>query len=189
MNLALAALIIAYLEIPMGVLGGIMLVDMIRSDRGRLHDLAVQKQEIASDDGKLKVTTSGFWVKKTDLNKEAKLQAACPSKDLYVVVITDSKSTIGDMTLPEHHKRTRDHMLQKMSSSSATIPLSLNIDGHPALEDEVTGTENGAILTFLHTTVDGGDNFYQILAWTAKSHWAAHKGELDEVTQSFHSEK
>jgi len=60
MNFALAALIIAYLNIPMGVLGGIMLFDMIRSERVRVHDLALEQKEIASDDGKLKITVSGF---------------------------------------------------------------------------------------------------------------------------------
>src|SRR5690348_16241180 len=76
MNLALAALIIAYVEIPMGVMGGIMLVDMIRSDRVRLHDLGTQEKEITSDDGKSKITASGFWVKRSDLNQKASLQAA-----------------------------------------------------------------------------------------------------------------
>src|ERR1051326_6117831 len=64
MNFALAALIIAYLNIPVGVLGGIMLVDMIRSERVRLHDLALEKKEIPSDDRKSKITVSGFWVKR-----------------------------------------------------------------------------------------------------------------------------
>lgn len=61
-------------------MGGIMLADMIRSEHGRLRDLAVQKKEIASEDGRLKITTSGFWVERTDLNTQALLQAACPSK-------------------------------------------------------------------------------------------------------------
>jgi hypothetical protein len=37
MGIALAGLIVAYIEIPFAVLGGVMLVDMIRSERGRLH--------------------------------------------------------------------------------------------------------------------------------------------------------
>src|ERR1700757_1537389 len=45
MNFALVGLIIAYLNIPIGIAGGIMLADMIRSDCARLHDLAVQKKE------------------------------------------------------------------------------------------------------------------------------------------------
>jgi hypothetical protein len=63
------------------VFGGIMLVDMIRSERVRLHELAVEKKDIASDDNQLKVTASGFWVKRTDLNKRASLQAAYKDKE------------------------------------------------------------------------------------------------------------
>jgi hypothetical protein len=81
-----------------------------------LHDLAGQKKEIASDDGKLNVTTSGFWVKKSDLNKEAKLQLACPSKDLYLIVIGDPKATVENMTAtsPNHsgaHVETNDQFI------------------------------------------------------------------------------
>jgi hypothetical protein len=45
------------------------------------------------------------------------------------------------------------------------------IDGHPALQDELTGTEKGTNVVFLHTPVDNGDHFRQIFAWTLKSHW------------------
>lgn len=166
MNFALAALIIAYLEIPFGVLGGIMLVDMLRSDRVRLHDLAGQKKEIASDDGKLNVTTSGFWVKKSDLNKEAKLQLA-----------------------QQHHRITREHMLKQMTNSSATESASMTIDNHPALQDELSGTERGKNVVFLHTTVDEGDSFQQILACLVKWRWQKENEELRDATTSFHAEK
>jgi len=79
--------------------------------------------------------------------------------------------------------------LQKMANSWATEPVSVTIDGHPALQDEITGTQSGTNLTFLHTTLDGGDSFQQILAWTLKSHWQKRSQELREVTNSFHSEK
>jgi len=62
-------------------------------------------------------------------------------------------------------------MLQKMKNASATEPVSLTIDGHPAMQDELSGTEKGTNVVFLHTTVDDGDQFQQILAWTLKSRW------------------
>ena len=189
MNLAVAALIIGYAEIAFGVLGGIMLADMIRSDRVRLHELEAEKKEIASEDGKLKFTTSGFWVQRTDLNKRAALQASRKDKELYVVVITAPKSTLAGMTLEQHHQTTRDHMLQQMSNSSATTIVPETIDGHSALQDELTGTQQGSNVVFLHTTVDDGDSFQQILAWTLKSRWAANKSELADITNSFHSEE
>jgi hypothetical protein len=60
-------------------------------------------------------------------------------------------------------------MLQKMKSASATEPARLTIDGHPALQDELTATEDHTNVVFLHTTFEDGDHFQQILAWTLKS--------------------
>ena len=54
-------------------------------------------------------------------------------------------------------------MLEKMKNASATQPVSLTIDGHPALQDELTGTEKGTNAVFLHTTVDDGNHFQQSL--------------------------
>src|SRR5262245_44986286 len=189
MNLALASLIVAYLQIPFGVLGGIMLVDMIRSERVRLQAVAAEKRDIASDDGKLRVTTSGFWVKRTDLNQKASLQAAYSSKDMYVMVLSELKSTVPNMTLRQHHQTTRDHMLKQMTNSSAKEPAPITIDNHPALQDELSGTDRGRKIIFLHTTVDEGDSFQQIMAWTTKWHWAKQNGGLREVTNSFHVER
>jgi hypothetical protein len=51
------------------------------------------------------------------------------------------------------------------------------------------GRENRTNLVFLHTTVDDGDYFQQILAWTLKSRWQKQNDQLREATNSFHSEK
>jgi len=62
-------------------------------------------------------------------------------------------------------------MFQRMKNASATEPVSLTIEGPPATQDELTGTERGTNVVFLHTTVDDGDHFQKILAWTLKSQW------------------
>jgi hypothetical protein len=188
-GIAIAGLILGYIAIPFGVLGTLFMIDMIKSDRERLRQLAIEQKEIASDDGKLKVTTSGFWVKRSDLNKRASLQAAYKDKEMYVIVITDAKTDPDNFTLEKHHQRTRNRMLQEMKNTSATEPVSLTIDGHPALQDELTGTEKGTNVVFLHTTVDDGDHFQQILAWTLKSRWQKQNEVLREITSGFRSEK
>lgn len=108
---------------------------------------------------------------------------------MYVIVIRDAKNAIGNMTLQQHHQITRDHVLKQMSNSSATEPVSVTIDNHPALQDELNGTEQGKGVVFLHTTVDEGDSFQQILAWTLKPRWQEQNGELREATNNFHAEK
>jgi hypothetical protein len=188
-EIAIAGLIIGYLAIPWAVLQVWFLVGMIQGDRHRLHDLAVNRQEITSNDGKLRVTTSGFWVKTSDLNKDAALQVANKSQDMYLMVFTDAKSAIGQMTLEQRDQTTRDRKLQSMQNASATPAVSVAIDGHSALQDEVNGTQQRTNLVFLHTTVDDGDYFQQIVAWTTKSRWPKQNQELRDITNSFHSEK
>src|SRR5262249_6698697 len=92
-------------------------------------------------------------------------------QEMYLIVITDAKADLDNFALEKHHRLTRDRMLQKMKNASATEPVSLTIDGHRALQDELSGTENNTNVVFLHTTVDDGDHFQQILAWTLKSRW------------------
>ena len=166
-----------------------LLVSIIQSDRERLQRLSTERKEIASDDGKIKVTVPGTWTKLPELDKRASLQVGNKSKEVYLIVITDTKTDLDNMTLEKHHQQTRDRMLQKMKNASATQPASLTIDGHPALQDELTGTENGANVVFLHTTVDDGGHFQQILAWTLKSRWQKQNQLLREVKNSFRSEK
>ena len=76
-----------------------------------------------------------------------------------------------------------------MKNASASEPVPLAIDGHPAMQDEISGTEKGTNVVFLHTTVDDGDHFQQILAWTLKSRWQQQNQLLREITRTFRSEK
>ena len=168
-GIATAGLILGYIALVLGVMGIPLLVSMIQSDRERLHRLSTERKEIASDDGKLKVTVPGTWTKLPGLNKfatanlssggQATLQVGDKSKQMYLIVIADAKADFPDLTLEKHHDLTRDRMWQKMKNVSATAPIPLTIDGHPALQDELTGTEKGTNVVFLHTTVDDGDHF------------------------------
>jgi hypothetical protein len=189
MGIATAGLIVGYIAIAVGVMGIPLLVSMIQSDRERLHRLSIEKKEISSEDGKIKATVSGMWVKMPELNKGATLQVGYKDKEMYLIVLSHAKSDFQNLTLENHHQITRDRMLQKMKNASASEPVPLTIDGHPAMQDELSGTENGINVVFLHTTVDDGDHFQQILAWTLKSRWQQQNELLREITGTFRSEK
>ena len=188
-GIATAGLILGYIALAVGIMGIPLLVSMIQSDRERLQRLSTERKEIASDDAKIKVTVPGTWTKLIELNKQASLQVGNKSKEVYLIVITDNKGDLDNFTLEKHHQQTRDRMLQKMTNASATQAVSLKIDGHPALQDELTGTEKGTNVVFLHTTLDDGDHFQQILAWTVKSRWQKQNQLLREATASFRREK
>ena len=186
-GIATAGLILGYIALVLGIMGIPLLVSMIQSDRERLHRLSTERKEIAPDDGKIKITVPGTWTKLPELNKQASLQVGNKSKEVYLIVITDTKGDLDNFALEKYHQQTRDRMLQKMKNASGTQPVSLTIDGHPALQDELTGIEKGTNVVFLHTTVDDGDHFQQILAWTLESRWQKQDQLLREVTASFRS--
>jgi hypothetical protein len=193
-GIATAGLILGYIALVLGVMSIPLLVSMIQSDRERVHRLSTEQKAITSDDGTLRVTVTGMWTKMSGLNKQASLQVGDKSARMFLIVITDAKADVPNLTLETHHQFTRDRMLQKMKNASASQPVSLTIDGHAALQDELTGTEKGPALfhekwVFFHTTVDDGDHFQQILAWTLKSRWQKQNQLLREATASFRSEK
>jgi hypothetical protein len=57
------------------------------------------------------------------------------------------------------------------------------------LQDELSGAENNTNVVFLHTTVDDGRYFQQILAGTLRSRWEEQNQLLREITGTFRSEK
>jgi hypothetical protein len=58
-GIATAGLVFGYIALVVGIMGISLLVSMIQSDRERLHRLAAERKEIASDDGKIKITAPG----------------------------------------------------------------------------------------------------------------------------------
>jgi hypothetical protein len=188
-NITIAGLILGYIGLAIGIIGIPLLVSMIQSDRERSRRLSTERKEIASDDGRIKVTVPGTWTKLPELNKQATLQVGDKSKQMYLIVITDAKADFPDLTLEKYHDLTRDRIWQKMKNVSASAPVPLTIDGHPALQDELSGTEKGTNVVFLYTTLDDGDHFQQILAWTLKSRWQKQIELLREITRTFHGEK
>jgi hypothetical protein len=73
-------------------MGNPLLVSMIQSEHERLHRLSIERKEISSEDGKIKVTVSRMWVKMPELNKEATLQVGYKGKEMYLIVLSDAKS-------------------------------------------------------------------------------------------------
>lgn len=165
-----------------------LLISMIQSDRERLHRLSTERKEIASDDGKIKVTVPGMWTKMPGLNKFASLQVGDKRNRMYLIVVTEAKADVPKLTPQTYDQLTCDEARKHFQAPASELVL-LMIDGHPALQRELSGTEKGTDVVLLHITVDDGDHFQTINAWTIKSRWKQQNQLLREVTASFRSEK
>jgi hypothetical protein len=193
MGMATAGLVLGYVALVLNLILiptiGIPLLMKARSEaRGHIEHRLSDANEVASADGNTRVQVPENWSKLKDLNDAAEIQAGNRSKDQYILVLSENKADLAAITLRKHHQITRDAMLKKMTNVSASEPVDLTINGQPALQDEITGTQEGTNIVFLHTTVEGDKHFHQILAWTSKSRWDEYKEKLREVTRTFRSE-
>src|SRR5213080_4166168 len=107
-GIATAGLILGYIALVLGIMGIPLLVSMIQSNRERLHRLSAERKEIASDDGKIKVTVPGMWTKMPGLNKFASLQVGDKRNRMYLIVVTEAKADVAKLTLQTYDQLTRD---------------------------------------------------------------------------------
>src|SRR4029453_6224511 len=98
-GIATAGLILGYIALLLCIMGIPLLVSMIQSERERVQRLSTERKEVASDDGKMSVIVPGTWTKLPELHKQASVQVGNKSKELYLIVITDTKTDVPDLTL------------------------------------------------------------------------------------------
>jgi hypothetical protein len=145
------------------------------------------EKEIASADGKERILAPASWKSLPGLHESASVSAGSKFQEEYLIVLSENKADLEDFDLKKHHELTRDQTVGNLKGGSASPLISLTIDGHPALQDEISGTVDNLNIVYLHTTIDRGEYFHQILAWTLKSRWGSKKARLQEVTRSFRS--
>ncbi len=194
MGLATAGLVLGYVALVLNLMliPAILIPAIVKARhevREHRHRSSIDTKEVASAYGKARLTVPSDWNELRDLNDAAELQTGNKASEQYVIVLSENKSDLSNLTLQKHHQLTRDAMLEKMGNSSASKTVDLIIGGRPALQDEISGTQEGTNIVFLHTTIESDDGYHQVLAWTTKSRWEQYKDRLEEVTRSFRSEK
>ncbi len=131
------------------------------------------------------ITLPKGWKEHKDLNDAADLQAAYLRKELYIIVLSESKEDFEKMTIEKHSDLTRGGIVESLTSSEEKRLPDVKINGNPAIQYEISGVIGNVKITYIHTTVETKENYHQILAWTLKSRYKKNKPELQKVIQSF----
>jgi hypothetical protein len=140
---------------------------------------------IRSTDGCCSVTVPGSWKAEKELNAQANLQASNRLKELYIIVISESKEDFEDMTLEHHSELTRTEFVKSLSTPQVSEAASVTVNKKDGVQYEISGAINNVKIVALHTTVETDKYFHQILAWTIKSRLEKNKPILQNVIQSF----
>ncbi|MBP1989937.1 PsbP-related protein [Paenibacillus eucommiae] len=138
-----------------------------------------------SKDGKLELTVLGDW-KEANLNEEADLQGAKLSSEDYFIIMKEEKDLFADdMKLAEYNKIIADNMSAGLQNATVSEPVSLEVNGQPALQSEITGEVDKIKIAYLLTTVQSSKHFSQVLFWTQQKLMAEKKQGYMDATKTF----
>lgn len=142
---------------------------------------------LANTNTDVELTLPQGWVDVQDLRPDADLYAAHEDRTMYVMVLSDPKrSEVGAFNLVDNSNQYLSFLDRGLTQEQPEVATTMTtLNGLDALQYEVRGRVDNQPVVYLHTTVEGDTNYYQVVAWTTAERYAAAKGELQTVIQSF----
>lgn len=125
------------------------------------------------------------------LHSKADLQIYHPGQNIYLVVLGEGKTVVPPGKLEEQARRYVQMLEQGFTSpaSQASQPAIIQINKFPAVQYEIAGEVMGKPVTYLHTTVEMADYYYQVVVWTASDRYPANGEEMRSIVQGFGADK
>jgi hypothetical protein len=135
----------------------------------------------------VRITVPDGWdVVKDGRRRSTDIYATYLPKELYIAVLSESRSVLSQFDLENNAEQYRwliREELDRFEGESSTGLTSLN--GNPAVQYEIRGIVNGLPVVYLHTTVKGRDNYYQVVGWTSEASYRDNKETLKAIVGSF----
>ena len=140
---------------------------------------------VKSIDGQVQVTVPSGWTKLSELNDDAVLEVGNVWDELFLIVILENKRDFISMDLDYYSRITTEGIVSDLESAEKSQPFELLIHNNRAIQYEIRGIFDDLHVAYLHTSVENGQNYYQVIAWTLNSQFHDKESILREVIQSF----
>lgn len=125
-----------------------------------------------------------------DLNEAASLQRADETRELYVVVIDESKEEMKkhdldyDLDLYFRNIFSRN-VIESLSDASISEPEKVAKDNASEMIVDVTGKADTTAVYYKAAIVETPSSFYQVLVWTTGSKREKLQEEMSGIVRSF----
>ncbi len=130
----------------------------------------------------LRMQLPAGWTVDTTLHEDAVIQARDDTHGCYLVVLADAKDDLEDPSLASHSRLTRGVMEQNLPEGFVeTGPEPLVIHDLPAVRYQLDSVLDQVRLTYLHTTIEGEEHLYQVLAWSQSHGFERRRSVLEAV--------
>lgn len=158
------------------------------SNASRGEDEAINvPSDIENTETNVKITVPDGWVARGKGRRDsADIYAAYPARSLYTKVISESDRVLDQFDLENNAEQYRwliKEELDRFERETRTGLTALN--SSPAVQYEIRGTVDGVPVVYLHTTVRGSDDYYQIVGWTTAESYRENQETLKAIIESF----
>ncbi len=138
---------------------------------------------VSGTDGSGRIAVPSSWAK-MQLNDDAAIEVGNGDREQYLIVISDNKADL-DEDLNHFARETVGAIASGLSSKKISAPRHLQVGGRPSVQYEVRGVADNVNIVYWHTSVEGTDHYFQVIAWTVASHAAENGPKLRSVVMTF----
>jgi hypothetical protein len=121
------------------------------------------------------------------LHDSAELNAFNPDQAMYFIAVGENRATVGADSLDNQAMIYLDLFkrgFDRVTSSEERTSLN-NVGGFPAVQYRIQGEVLGAEVAYLHTTIQLGGQFYQVVVWTPEERYYENVGAMEDIVQQF----
>lgn len=147
----------------------------------------VTAAEIENPETQVRITVPADWtVIRDERRQSADIQAAYPARNLHATVLSEDAAELSIYSLEDNSEQYRWLIQRELDRFDGETPTGLtSINGKRAVQYEIRGTVDGTSVVYLHTTVQGASDYYQVVGWTTAQSYEENRDVLQQVVQSF----
>jgi hypothetical protein len=119
-------------------------------------------------DSKLSLQIPSNWRELKNINADASLSLGNPSREEYFIVLTETKIDL-EGNLQDFSDITCDAIFASLTNATMSEPKTLTINGLSAVQREISGSIDRIKISYLHTSLEGKEQYYQLLGWSVVS--------------------
>jgi hypothetical protein len=122
-------------------------------------------------------------------NDVASLQYEDQERELYVMVIDESKDKIASFGLDYDLETYMKIALRTLDSTGLYTYSTRMLGDAKALQTELKSSWKGKRVVYQLTCIESNSYFYQVLTWTTDGWYDRNKTEIERIVKSFHENK
>lgn len=121
------------------------------------------------------------------LHGNADLEAYNPNETMFLVVLGEDRDAVAQGNLQDQANIYLQILKGGLDSIVANQSLTSvdRVGSFPAVQYEVRGDLSQRTVAYLHTTIEMGDNFYQVVVWTPDDLRIANNEAMRVIVQEF----